>query len=155
MERDSIHERVHERVTCAGGFKFAQCFDGIVCARKVQTTCDQFRTPPRLPFWQHEDPDAPDDVCDIWEMDRGVGGWFFDRAVTDDWQCDNNQICRNGQCTVRPVSDASTDGASGPQIVVEPTVLNYANPIAGTEYTQSFTLKNLGMVLPAGFGSRK
>lgn len=47
----------------------------------------QFQHPPRLPFWQHEVPWAPDDVCDIWEMDRAEAGWFFDRAAPDDWGC--------------------------------------------------------------------
>ncbi len=30
---------------------------------------------------------APDDVCDIWEMDRAEAGWFFDNAADDDWGC--------------------------------------------------------------------
>jgi len=46
-----------------------------------------FQRPDRLPFWQHVFPDIPDDVCDCWEMDRGRGGWFFDRPCTDDWGC--------------------------------------------------------------------
>lgn len=47
----------------------------------------EFQSPPRLPFWQREVDFAPDDVWDIWEMDRAEAGWFFDNAARDDWQC--------------------------------------------------------------------
>ena len=47
----------------------------------------EFRKPPRLPFFQHQVQEAPDDVCDCWEMDRAKEGWFFDHAAEDDWGC--------------------------------------------------------------------
>ncbi len=56
-------------------------------SREIVQRAIEFRSPPRLPFWQHEIPGAPDDVCDLWEMDRAEAGWFFDRAGPDDWGC--------------------------------------------------------------------
>jgi len=47
----------------------------------------EFCKPPRLPFFQHDVEDVPDDVCDCWEMDRARRGWFFDHAAEDDWGC--------------------------------------------------------------------
>jgi uroporphyrinogen decarboxylase len=32
-------------------------------------------------------PEFPDDVENIWEMDRAEAGWFFDNPVIDDWGC--------------------------------------------------------------------
>lgn len=58
--------------------------------REIVRRAIEFRYPPRLPFWQHwnhKTPWAPDDVCNIWEMDRAEAGWFFDRPVMDDWGC--------------------------------------------------------------------
>jgi len=56
-------------------------------SKEIVRRAIEFDNPPRLPFWQHEVPFAPDDVCDIWEMDRAEAGWFFDNAVEDDWGC--------------------------------------------------------------------
>jgi uroporphyrinogen decarboxylase len=47
----------------------------------------EFDRPERLPFFQHVYPNAPDDVCDSWEMDRQKAGWFFDDPRPDDWGC--------------------------------------------------------------------
>ena len=50
----------------------------------------EFDSPPRLPFWQHWNhkmPEFPDDVHNIWEMDRAEAGWFFDNPGMDDWGC--------------------------------------------------------------------
>ncbi len=50
----------------------------------------EFGRPERLPFWQHwrsKRPEFPDDIHNIWEMDRAEAGWFFDRAAPDDWGC--------------------------------------------------------------------
>ena len=50
----------------------------------------EFDCPPRLPFWQHWNHRMngfPDDVCNIWEMDRAQAGWFFDNPGMDDWGC--------------------------------------------------------------------
>jgi uroporphyrinogen decarboxylase len=55
--------------------------------REIVRRAIEFRSPPRLPFWQHAIPDVPDDVCDCWEMDRARRGWFFDHAAEDDWGC--------------------------------------------------------------------
>ncbi len=56
-------------------------------SREIVRRAIEFENPPRLPFFQHEIPEAPDDVCDIWEMDRAQAGWFFDNAALDDWSC--------------------------------------------------------------------
>lgn len=80
----------------------------------------EFDTPPRLPFWQHWNhkmPEFPDDVCNIWEMDRAEAGWFFDTPGMDDWGCgwsttDKKNI---GQVTVCPLADWSAlDGFRPP-----------------------------------------
>ena len=56
-------------------------------SREIVQRAIEFQTPPRLPFFQHQVTDVPDDVCDCWEMDRAENGWFFDRAADDDWGC--------------------------------------------------------------------
>ena len=59
-------------------------------SREIVRRAIEFDNPPRLPFWQHWNhklPGIPDDVCNIWEMDRSEAGWFFDNAVMDDWGC--------------------------------------------------------------------
>jgi len=68
-----------------------------------------FQNPPRLPFWQHEVPWAPDDVCDIWEMDRAEAGWFFDHAAADDWGCQwaKTEKKNMGQVAGHPLADWS------------------------------------------------
>jgi hypothetical protein len=58
--------------------------------RELVRRAIEFRQPPRLPFWQHWNhklPEYPDDVCNIWELDRARAGWFFDRPGPDDWGC--------------------------------------------------------------------
>ena len=56
-------------------------------SREIVKRAIEFRTPPRLPFFQHEVQSVPDDVCDCWEMDRAKRGWFFNRVGEDDWGC--------------------------------------------------------------------
>ncbi|MEN6452364.1 MAG: uroporphyrinogen decarboxylase family protein [Thermoguttaceae bacterium] len=59
-------------------------------AREIVRRAIRREDPPRLPFWQHWNhklPWAPDDVCNIWEMDRQQAGWFFDTPGPDDWHC--------------------------------------------------------------------
>jgi uroporphyrinogen decarboxylase len=73
----------------------------------------EFDSPPRLPFWQHwshKMPEFPDDVHNIWEMDRAEAGWFFDNPGMDDWGCGwSTTEKRNiGQVTDCPLSDWST-----------------------------------------------
>lgn len=70
----------------------------------------EFGGPPRLPFWQHWNhkmPGFPDDVCNIWEMDRAEAGWFFDNPVQDDWGCgwSGTDLKNIGQVTSCPLSD--------------------------------------------------
>jgi hypothetical protein len=70
----------------------------------------KFQTPPRLPFWQHWNhkmPGFPDDVHNIWEMDRAEAGWFFDNAAPDDWGCgwSATELKNIGQVTAWPLSD--------------------------------------------------
>jgi hypothetical protein len=72
----------------------------------------EFDTPPRLPFWQHWNhkmPKFPDDVHNIWEMDRAEAGWFFDNPGPDDWGCGwSTTEKRNiGQVTDCPLADWS------------------------------------------------
>ena len=69
----------------------------------------EFSSPPRLPFFQHVVPDAPDDVWDIWEMDRAEAGWFFDTPGMDDWGCCWSVTeCKNmGQVVEHPLADFS------------------------------------------------
>ena len=79
-------------------------------SREIVRRAIEFENPPRLPFWQHWNhkmPGFPDDVSNIWEMDRAEAGWFFDNPVTDDWGCgwsttDQQNI---GQVTVHPLAD--------------------------------------------------
>jgi len=56
-------------------------------SREIVKRAIEFKRPPRLPFFQHQVADVPDDVCDCWEMDRAENGWFFDNPADDDWGC--------------------------------------------------------------------
>ncbi|MFO7948450.1 MAG: uroporphyrinogen decarboxylase family protein, partial [Armatimonadota bacterium] len=69
----------------------------------------EFDRPDRLPFWQHEFADIPDDVCDIWEMDRQEAGWYFDTPAPDDWGCGwkATEVKNMGQVVDHPLADAS------------------------------------------------
>lgn len=77
--------------------------------REIVRRAIEFRCPPRLPFWQHEVPWAPDDVWDIWEMDRAEAGWFFDCGGLDDWQCQwaRTEAKNMGQVVLHPLADWS------------------------------------------------
>ena len=55
--------------------------------REIVRKTIELEGPTRLAFWQHEVADAPDDVADIWELDRARAGWFFDAPGLDDWGC--------------------------------------------------------------------
>ena len=78
-------------------------------AREIVRRAIEFDHPPRLPFWQHAMESVPDDVCDIWEMDRAKAGWFFDRATWDDWGCRWARTEKNnmGQVVESPLVDWS------------------------------------------------
>ncbi|MHC4401143.1 MAG: uroporphyrinogen decarboxylase family protein [Planctomycetota bacterium] len=78
-------------------------------SREIVKRAIEFRKPPRLPFWQHEVAWAPDDVCDVWDMDRAAAGWFFDNAASDDWQCrwERTEMKNMGQVVGHPLADWS------------------------------------------------
>jgi uroporphyrinogen decarboxylase len=80
-----------------------------VQSREIVRRAIRFGHPPRLPFWQHQVDWAPDDVCDVWEMDRAETGWFFDNAVTDDWGCRwaRTEVKNMGQVVGYPLADWS------------------------------------------------
>ncbi len=76
--------------------------------REIVRRAIRFESPPRLPFWQHwnhKTPWAPDDVCNIWEMDRQQAGWFFDTPGGDDWGCGwaVTEVRSIGQVTENPL----------------------------------------------------
>lgn len=78
-------------------------------SREIVTRAVEFRSPPRLPFWQHEVDFAPDDVCDIWEMDRAEAGWFFGQPGYDDWGCrwQRTEVKNMGTVVEHPLGDWS------------------------------------------------
>lgn len=80
--------------------------------REIVRRTIEFECPPRLPFWQHWNhkmPEFPDDICNIWEMDRAQAGWFFDNPVTDDWGCgwSTTEVKNIGQVTSCPLASWS------------------------------------------------
>ena len=86
-------------------------------SREIVRRAVEFDNPPRLPFWQHQVAWAPNDVCDIWEMDRARAGWFFDNAAADDWGCRwaATEQKNMGQVVGHPLADWSAlDGYSPP-----------------------------------------
>jgi uroporphyrinogen decarboxylase len=88
--------------------------------REIVRRAIEFAGPPRLAFWQHwchKLPEFPDDVCNIWEMDRAEAGWFFDRPLMDDWGCGwrATQLKNMGQVTDCPLASWSAlDGYRPP-----------------------------------------
>lgn len=99
----------------------------------------EFRSPPRLPFWQHEVPWAPDDVWDIWEMDRAEAGWFFDRGGMDDWHCQwaRTEAKNMGQVVRHPLADWSALDDFRPPEPTNPFYLERIAPLldeAGDRY---------------------
>jgi uroporphyrinogen decarboxylase len=71
-----------------------------------------FQCPDRLPFWQHWNHKMvwlPDDICNIWEMDRAEAGWFFDNPVMDDWGCQwsTSELKNIGQVVKCPLTEWS------------------------------------------------
>jgi uroporphyrinogen decarboxylase len=87
-------------------------------SRDIVKAAIEFKSPPRLPFWQHEVEWAPDDVLDVWEMDRGKKGWYFkDGTLEDDWGCvwSRSQEKNMGQVVGHPLADwAKLDGYRPP-----------------------------------------
>jgi len=78
-------------------------------SREIVCRAIAFEQPPRLPFWQHEVEFAPDDVCDIWEMDRARAGWFFGVSAYDDWGCRwyRTEVKNMGSVVEHPLGDWS------------------------------------------------
>lgn len=76
-------------------------------SREIVRRAIEFSTPPRLPFFQHQSREAPDDICDCWEMDRARRGWFFDQALEDDWGCvwKSTEVKNMGQVVRHPLAD--------------------------------------------------
>ncbi len=76
---------------------------------ELVTKAIEFGSPERLPFFQHVTKNAPDDVCDSWEMDRQKAGWFFDNADPDDWGCiwERTEVKNMGQVVKGPLEDWS------------------------------------------------
>ncbi len=85
-------------------------------SREIVRRAIAFAHPPRLPFWQHQVDWAPDDVCDVWEMDRAEAGWFFDNAAADDWGClwARTDVKNMGQVVGHPLADWSALDAYRP-----------------------------------------
>jgi uroporphyrinogen decarboxylase len=85
-------------------------------SREIVRRAIEFERPPRLPFflggsWSDKLAAViqgfPNDVCDTWEMDRQERGWFFDRAVEDDWGCQwqTTEVKNMGQVVGHPLED--------------------------------------------------
>jgi hypothetical protein len=78
-------------------------------SKEIVSRAIEFRHPPRLPFWQSELSDVPNDVLEIREMDRARAGWFFDNPVMDDWGCRwaRTEHANMGQVVEHPLADWS------------------------------------------------
>lgn len=110
--------------------------------REIVRRAIEFRVPPRLPFWQHWNhklPAFPDDVCNIWELDRAQAGWFFDQALPDDWGCgwSATDVKNMGQVTACPLADWSALDAFRPPDPRNPFYYERLGPLldeAGDRY---------------------
>ena len=117
-------------------------------SREIVRRAIEFRYPPRLPFFQHQVADVPDDVCDCWEMDRSRRGWFFDHAAEDDWGCDweVTETKNMGQVTGHPLAEWDALRAYRPPDPLAPFYFERIGPVldeAGDRYvvvTCHFTL---------------
>lgn len=79
-------------------------------SREIVRRAIEFDHPPRLPFWQETCDFAPDDICDVWEMDRAEAGNFFDTPALDDWGClwkRTEEKPNMGQVVVHPLEEWS------------------------------------------------
>lgn len=102
--------------------------------RELVRRAIEFRQPPRLPFWQHwchPMPEFPDDVCNIWELDRAQAGWFFDRPGQDDWGCgwSTTELKNIGQVTACPLADWSALDAYRPPDPCNPFYYERLEPL--------------------------
>jgi uroporphyrinogen decarboxylase len=108
-------------------------------SREIVRRAIEMGQPPRLPFWQHEVAWAPDDVCDVWEMDRAEAGWFFDNAAPDDWQCQwaRTEVKNMGQVVAHPLADWSALESFRPPKARNPFYFERLEPLldeAGDRY---------------------
>lgn len=108
-------------------------------SREIVRRAIEFDHPPRLPFWQREVDFAPDDVWDIWEMDRAEAGWFFDNAAMDDWHCAwrRTETKNMGQVVGHPLADWSALDALRPPDPRNPFYFQRLGPLldqAGDRY---------------------
>jgi len=99
-------------------------------SREIVTRAIEFRQPPRLPFFQHELKDVPDDVCDCWEMDRARRGWFFDKCADDDWGCGWSVTDQKnmGQVVRHPLQDWSALASYRPPDPCDPYYFERVEP---------------------------
>jgi uroporphyrinogen decarboxylase len=119
-------------------------------AREIVRRAIEFDTPPRLPFWQHWNhkmPGFPDDICNIWEMDRARAGWFFDNAAPDDWGCvwGATEVKNMGQVTANPLASWSALERFRPPDPLDPFCYERLGPLvdaAGDRYV-AVTAHNL------------
>jgi len=85
-------------------------------SKEIVTRAIEFKKPPRLPFflggsWSDKlkaiIENFPNDVCDTWEMDRQVNGWYFDNPVLDDWNCQwaKTELKNMGQVVGHPLQN--------------------------------------------------
>ncbi len=100
-------------------------------SREIVRKSIEFDNPPRLPFFQHELLYVPDDVCDIWEMDRAEAGWFFGSGGMDDWGCrwEVTEIKNMGQVVEHPLSDYSKLANYSPPNPKNPFYFEHIEPL--------------------------
>ena len=100
-------------------------------SREIVKRAIEFNSPPRLPFFQHEFKDVPDDVHDIWEMDRAQAGWFFDNAGMDDWGClwEITDVKNMGQVVKHPLADWSSFANYQPPNPLNPYYYERVEPL--------------------------
>ena len=108
-------------------------------SREIVRRAIELDSPPRLPFFQHQAADAPDDVCDVWEMDRAEAGWFFDTAAPDDWGCEwgVTEVKNMGQVVGHPLADWSALASYRPPDPHNPFYFDRLGPLleeAGDRY---------------------
>jgi len=111
-------------------------------SREIVRRAIEFGHPPRLPFWQHwchKVPWAPDDVCNIWEMDRAQAGWVFGSPGMDAWGCQwgTTEVKNIGQVVRPPLADWSDLGAYRPPDPRNPFYYERLGPLidaAGDRY---------------------
>jgi len=111
----------------------------MLTSREIVRRAIEMRCPPRLPFWQHGAAGAPDDVADVWEMDRARAGWFFDRPAMDDWGCAWARTDRPnmGQVVGHPLASAAALARYRPPDPRDPYYFERIGPLldqAGERY---------------------